>query len=293
MKKHLLFLVTILALNSCQNFGQLTLVADLPKSLKEVSGNEFVKGTKSIWMHNDSGNAPKIYRFSKEGKLLQEIYIKAKNNDWEDITSDKQGNLYLGDFGNNKNKRQNLKILKIDKKYFTKKKAEVEIINFEYENQKNFPPKKEKLLFDAEAFFYHKNYFYVFTKSRVKNEHGKTSLYKIPAQKGKHIAKLHGEFDNGKIINSWITSADISDDGKKVVLLSQKNILIFTDFKNDNFLSGNVKKIALEHKSQKEGICFKDNKTLYITDEKTFAEGRNLYELKIDEFYEQQPPTNN
>jgi hypothetical protein len=107
-------------------------------------------------------------------------------------------------------------------------------------------------------------------------------LYKFPNKKGKQSAKLIGEFENCKDLDCWITSADISSDGKKVVLLSQKNILVFTDFKEDHFLSGKVKKIKLEHQSQKEGICFRDTNTLLITDEKAHGTGGFLYELKMD-----------
>lgn len=258
------------------------MLGNLPGGLKEVSGNEIILGSELIWMHEDGGNKSKLYAINSSGKIQKEIDIQSKNTDWEDLTSDDFGNLYIGNFGNNYSTRKHLKILKIDKKYLDKKSAEVEEIEFEYENQYKFPPKKEELFFDAEAFFYFKNSLYIFTKSRVKDNYGKTFLYKISATKGKHIAKLMGNFDNGKKIDSWITSADISSDGKNVVLLSQKNILIFTDFKGDNFLSGKVKKIKLNHKSQKEGICFKDDNTLIITDEESGNKGGFLYELKIN-----------
>ncbi|MDD7915867.1 hypothetical protein [Polaribacter ponticola] len=65
-------------------------------------------------------------------------------------------------------------------------------------------------------------------------------------------------------------------------MLTQKNILIFSDFKNDDFFSGKLKTIALEYRTQKEGITFKDKNTLLITDEKAHGEGGNLYELKIN-----------
>ena len=273
---------TILLFISCQNFGQLNFLTDLPKGLKEVSGVELVNNSNLIWLINDGGNRSNLFALSKKGKVKRQIDIETKNHDWEDLTSDEKGNIYIGDFGNNGSKRKNLKILKVKRKRLDNKKSEVTKIEFKYENQKKFPPKDKDLYFDAEAFFYFKNNFYVFTKSRVKNNYGKTFLYKIPAKKGKHIAKLIGEFDNGKENESWITSADISSDGKKVVLLSQKNILIFTDFINDKFLSGKVEKIDLEHHSQKEGICFKDNNTLLITDEKSDGEGGNLYELMIN-----------
>jgi hypothetical protein len=282
MLKKIFSFFTFLFLISCQNFGQLSFLADLPKDLKEVSGNETIRNSNLIWMLNDGGNESKIYAVSEEGKIKREVYIKNKNHDWEDLTSDEKGNIYIGDFGNNLSKRKNLTILKIEEKDLKKKNAEAIRIEFKYENQHKFPPKKKGLYFDAEAFFYFKGYMYIFTKSRVHNKYGKTFLYKLPAKKGKHIAKLIGEFENCNDLECWITSADISADGKKVALLSQKNILIFSDYKEDNFLSGNVKKIELEHRTQKEGLCFKDNYTLLITDEKAHGVGGNLYELKVN-----------
>lgn len=282
MLKKFFSFFTFLFLISCQNFGQLSFLADLPKDLKEVSGNETIRNSNLIWMLNDGGNESKIYAVSEEGKIKREVYIKNKNHDWEDLTSDEKGNIYIGDFGNNLSKRKKLTILKIEEKYLKKKNAEAIRIEFKYENQHKFPPKKKGLYFDAEAFFYFKGYIYIFTKSRVHNKYGKTFLYKLPAKKGKHIAKLIGEFENCNDLECWITSADISADGKKVALLSQKNILIFSDYKEDNFLSGNVKKIELEHRTQKEGLCFKDNYTLLITDEKAHGVGGNLYELKVN-----------
>jgi len=282
MLKKIFSFFTFLFLISCQNFGQLSFLADLPKDLKEVSGNETIRNSNLIWMLNDGGNESKIYAVSEEGKIKREVYIKNKNHDWEDLTSDEKGNIYIGDFGNNLSKRKNLTILKIEEKDLKKKNAEAIRIEFTYENQHKFPPKKKGLYFDAEAFFYFKGYMYIFTKSRVHNKYGKTFLYKLPAKKGKHIAKLIGEFENCNDLECWITSADISADGRKVALLSQKNILIFSDYKEDNFLSGNVKKIELEHRTQKEGLCFKDNYTLLITDEKAHGVGGNLYELKVN-----------
>lgn len=281
MKKLIVFFSFVLFL-SCNSLGQLTIIADLPKVLEEVSGTETTKRSNLIWMLNDSGNQPKLYAVSKKGKIKREIYVKAKNRDWEDLTSDEKGNLYIGDFGNNQNTRKNLTILKVDKKYLNKKNAEVEKIKFRYPNQNKFPPKKRNLYFDSEAFFYFKDYLYIFTKSRVKDKYGKTFLYKIPAKKGNYIAELVSEYENCTDLECWITSADISPNGDKVVLLSQRNILVFSGFKKDNFLSGKVERITLKHRSQKEGICFKDSNTLLITDERAHGSGGNLYQLNLN-----------
>ncbi|WP_243456737.1 hypothetical protein [Polaribacter batillariae] len=257
------------------------MLADLPKDLKEVSGTEIVANSHLIWMINDGGNKPELFGLDEKGKIQKEIYIKAKNHDWEDLTSDENGNIYIGDFGNNLNRRKNLSIIIVEHNNLDKKNAEVNEIEFKYPNQHKFPPKKKALFFDTEAFFYFNSSLYIFTKSRVKHQYGKTTLYKIPAKKGKYTAEIVGEFENCNDLECWITSADISNNGKKVALLSQKNVLIFTDFKDDNFLSGKVKKIELTHRSQKESITFKDNNTLLITDERAHGAGGFLYELKI------------
>ncbi|WP_189663105.1 hypothetical protein [Polaribacter sp. IC073] len=272
---------SLLLFISCQNFGQLKLIADLPKDLEEVSGTEIVPKSDLIWMVNDGGNKSILYGLNHEGEIIKEIYVKAKNHDWEDLTSDEKGNIYIGDFGNNYSKRKNLSIVIVEQNELDEKNAEVAEIEFEYPNQNKFPPKKKDRYFDAESFFYFNSSLYIFSKSRVKGNYGKTTLYKIPAIKGTYTAEIIGEFENCKDVKCWITSADISPNGKKVVLLSQKNILIFTDFKGDKFLSGKVTEIELAHRSQKESITFKDNNTLLITDEKSGGTGGNLYELKI------------
>ncbi|KGL61942.1 hypothetical protein [Polaribacter sp. Hel1_85] len=281
--KKIALLFSVLLFIGCQNFGNLKFISNLSKNLEEVSGTEVVSDSKLIWMLNDGGNKPKIYGVSKKGKIVKDITIKAKNNDWEDLASDEKGNLYIGDFGNNESDRKNLTILKIKHKDLSSsKKVEVEKIKFYYPNQTKFPPKKKEYFFDSESFFYYKNSFYIFTKSRVKNKFGKTSLYKIPTKKGNHKAEFISEFNNGKEMDSWITSADISNDGSKVALLSPSSVLIFSDYKNDDFLSGKLTKIPLNYISQKEGITFKNKNTLLITDEKAHGVGGNFYELKLN-----------
>ena len=265
---------------SCTNFGQLKLVNDLSKSLKEVSGNEIIASSNLIWMVNDSGNKAEVFGVNQRGEIEKVVKVKAKNHDWEDITSDEKGNLFIGDFGNNDQKRKKLTILKIaNQDLLNQDKVEVDKISFEYPKLSG----KKKNSFDAEGFFYHRNYFYIFTKSRQKKKLGKTLLFKVPNQKGKHVAEFVSEYAFCNNINCRITSADISSDGKKVVLLNHQAIFVLTNFKNDDFFSGKLKEIPLEHTSQKEGVCFKDENTLFITDEYSMSTKGNLYAFSIKE----------
>lgn len=285
MKKVFYFFLSIFLVSSCTNYGQLKIVGSVPDELEEVSGVEKIKGSDILWMHNDGGNEADIYGVNVFGEIQQTIALTTKNKDWEDITSDEEGNLYIADFGNNGNKRKNLVIYKITAEELASQNIITpEKIKFKYPNQTKFPPKKKKRFFDAESLLYFKGGLYVFTKSRVKGAYGKTSLYKVPTTKGKYTAEYIDTFENcNSSIHCWVTAACVSPDKKKVALLTHDQVLIFTDFTNDNFFSGVVTEHDLGHTSQKEGITFKDNNTLYITDEQSHGAGGKLYEFSLVE----------
>lgn len=273
--------VIIALITSCGT-GNLTVVADIPELLNEVSGIETSFNKKHLWMINDGGNKPELFLINTKGKIRKVIKINAKNRDWEDLTSDKEGNIYIGNFGNNGNASKKLSILKISKAALDSSKVITpEVINFTYANQKKFPPKKKNRYFDCEAFFHYNDSLYLFTKSRVKNDYGRTNLYKIPAVPGNYEAQLLGTFKTCDELPCWITSADISEDRKTIALLTLNSIWTFTDFEKDHFFSGKSVKYNLGFDSQKESICFKNESSFYITDEYTAGVGGNLYELNL------------
>jgi hypothetical protein len=279
LKKILSFFII---LNFSCNTGNLPVIADLPNLLNEASGIETVSYSNIIWMLNDGGNPSELYGLDLNGNILKVLKINTKNNDWEDLTSDNEGNIYIGDFGNNANKRKNLAIIKLSKdSLFNSEKISAERISFYYPNQTKFPPKKKKMHFDCEAFFHFNDSLYLFTKSREKNNLGMTNLYKIPASPGNHEAQFISSFNTCNESKCWITSADISADGKQIVILTPKGVWIFTDYTSDNFFNGNMTKFRFSYDSQKESVCFKDKNTLLITDEKGFGKGGNLYEFKL------------
>ena len=281
IKKSIILILLIILVN-CSNYGQLDLVTRLPNVLSEVSGVQTFQNSDMIWMINDGGNPHRLYGVTRKGKIRKEIIINAKNEDWEDLTSDDEGNLYIGDFGNNSNKRKDLTILKIKHTELQKEEdIDVERIRFYFPDQKKFPPKKKQRYFDTESFIFLNGYLYLFTRSRVSDNYGKTSLYKIPAKEGNHAAEYISSFTFCNLLTCSITSAAISNDHKRIVLLSSDTVLLFTDFKGDDFFSGKVTQLPLDHLSQKEGVCFKNENTLYITDEKAFGTGGKLYEFKL------------
>jgi hypothetical protein len=281
--KNSISIVIAFILIACQNgSGKLTPLYNLPKKLKEVSGIVYAEKDNLFWTLEDNGNANKIYGLNgKNGKIERTITIEnATNIDWEEITKDKAGNLYIGDFGNNDNVRKDLCIYKIDKKSLDKKKADSAYkISFSYPEQKEFPPQKSGLFFDLEAFFEYNNNFYLFTKNRSK---GASFVYKIPNKAGFHQAVLLGKIKTGEGFNHFkITGATISPDASKVVLLGHEKIVLLENFKGDGFLKGKQSQLEFGHSSQKEAVCFKNNETLIIADEKTTMTGGNVYEVSL------------
>ena len=72
--------------------------------LREASGIVASRRHPGIfWVHNDSGNPPAIFAIRRDGTLVREYAVAAPNLDWEDIATDDQGHLFVGDIGNNKN----------------------------------------------------------------------------------------------------------------------------------------------------------------------------------------------
>lgn len=267
----------------CSNYGKLTYLAKLPKSLSENSGIITIKDS-TIWVIEDHGNKDNIYELDLKGNLLRNLKVKnAKNEDWEDLTSDENGNLFIGDFGNNHNNRKNLVIYKLpNPENVNGDKITAQKIEFNYPEQKKYPPKKSKLNFDAEAFFYNSEALFVITKNRTIPFSGEASIYKIPSKKGKHKAELVGKFTTCKEdVICQITAADISPDGKTIALLGYGKVWLFSHFKGDNFSNGTTQTIDLKATTQLESLCFLNNQTLLISDEERANTGGNLYTLEL------------
>ncbi len=282
-------LILIFLLMGVQACGQRTYLGELgkmgkfPSKLKEVSGLE-VAGDGKIWVIEDSGNKDKIYKVDKDGDIKKSLKIDhAKNKDWEDLTLDDDGNLYIGDFGNNDNEREDLVIYKVSKDEMTKKEPNADKIEFIYPQQKDFPPQKDSLYFDTEGFFHLNDYLYIFTKNRTRPYSGKTLIYRVPDKEGDYEAEFLGSlFLCADQDHCSVTSADISPDGKTIALLSYGFIFLLNDFTAPDFTKSSIKIVDLKTETQVESVCFADNKTLLIADEENRFGGRKLYELKLD-----------
>jgi len=256
----------------------------LPPYLKEVSGMSFDAQSHSFWVLQDSGNKSELYQIDSVGQVIHTLKVKnQKNNDWEELASDPAGNLYIGDFGNNKNTRKNLQIIKINKGQLSANETEAEyVITFDYPEQREFPPKATELLYDAEAFFYYDDHFYLFTKNRSKAFDGTSLVYKIPNKPGHHQAEYVQTFRGCNVYKHCaITGAAISPDQKTFVLLSHTKLWVIDNFNPNAILDGKIEVHKLHHDTQKEAVTFGDDSTLYISDEVKKKSGGKIYKLDL------------
>lgn len=261
----LLLLITSL---SCQS-GKLKVIADIPSHIDEASAAETLPNSDLIWTIEDSGNKNTLYGLNNKGTIIKNIIIKgAKNVDWEDLTSDSEGNIYIGDFGNNSKKRKTFNIYKVINAAVSDQDIRIETISFKIPNT----IKAE----DYEAFFILNNNFYIFSKNDKK-----AIVISVPNKTGNQVASFVTEF-NLKGKKNRITAADISPDKKTIVLLNHDKLWELTNFDGDNFFEGTIKALPFMHNSQKEGLCFKTNTTVYITDEYSHSNGGNIYEFSLN-----------
>ncbi|QHL88983.1 hypothetical protein GU926_16715 [Nibribacter ruber] len=237
------------------------------KTVPESSGLE-ASSDGNFWTHPDAGNDAVLYKVNLSGELLETITLQgAHNTDWEDITRGQDGFLYLGDMGNNENTRRDLQIIKVDEKG----KKVVGTIPFKYADQTEFPPAKQDLNFDVEGFFLQGNAFYLFTKNRGKGNDW-VKLYKVNNQTG--AAQTVAPLDSLEV-NTKITAADISPDGKHVALLGEEWVYLFDISSPDQVFKGTKHQIKIDKTGQAEGLIFTNNTDMLISNEKG-----KLFQLK-------------
>lgn len=280
------FLLSCVLLMASTLYGQtisLREVCSLPASLAETSGLE-TTGPNHFWTHNDSGGQAAVYAFDTLGNITRTIALtNAGKTDWEDITKDAAGNIYVGDFGNNGNDRKNLYIYKIPPPAsIPGNSVAAATIQFKYPDQKAYPPADNQKNFDMEAMIFFNDSLYLFSKNQTTPFNGYTKLYRLPAAAGTYTAALVDSFYTGTdMLSGQITAAALSPDKQRLALLTYTKIYVFSEFSGSRFFSGKISRLDMSSLSQKEGIAFMDNCTVYVTDEEFMGTGRKLYKANI------------
>ncbi|MFA8450946.1 MAG: T9SS type A sorting domain-containing protein [Bacteroidales bacterium] len=248
--------------------------------LNEISG--VINWRNKLWAINDKGNKAKIYGIDPVSQKIDQVISidNAENIDWEDITQD-DNCIYIGDFGDNKGKRDDLCILKIFKKeipFAGNIKVSAKKILFSYTDRPENIEGKHN--FDCEAFISKGEYLYLFSKNR---ENYKTSCYQISKNEGLYNITAFSVFP----INALVTGADYNPNTEELILVGYTKkysvpfIAVFWDFVDDNFFHGKNYKVDFIYNKgrQLEGVCFKEKRNLYLS-----CEATDFYEPSLFSF---------
>ncbi len=197
--------------------------------LKESSGIVASRRHPGVfWSHNDSGDRARLFALRRDGSAVHApgdaayagIGIDAATNrDWEDITADDAGQLYIGDTGNNGNARDDLAIYVVPEPdpATAARASATRRIAYAYPDQKDFPPPEGQRNFDAEALFWADGTLWLLSKNR---DDLKTRLYRFGTlrSEGINMPEKVGEFEVG----GMVTGADASRDGKRLAVIGYR-----------------------------------------------------------------------
>lgn len=260
---------------------QLSHMTSLSSVIEETSGLIFLNG-KPI-THNDSGGEAALYEFDTiNGSIIRTVYVNnAINIDWEDICCDST-HIFIGDFGNNNGKRQDLKIYKVaisDYINTQNDSVDAEIISFSYADQTDFSS-NSNTNFDAEALICYHDTLLIFTKNWGNN---RTNIYPLPKDTGTYSLQRTDSLN----VNGLITGGTFNYLSGMIFLSGYANYIPFivelSNLSALEFSNASLNRYTvmppIGSSTQIESIVFIDSATYLLTGEENVIQTSALYKL--------------
>lgn len=227
-----------------------------------------------FWTHTDGGGKKQVlYAIDRTGKPLAEYRVSgALVTDWEDISSDGEGHLFIGDIGNNDSRRGELAVCQIDEPRLGRPTDGFVTVTRTW--RLRFPKKP----FDCESLFIWESSGYVVSKVF---DDKKAEMYRFsltnnaPFQVLQPVAELK--------IDSPVTGATISPDGRLLAVVA-KNGAYVCRIKGNPAHAEKAKFHHTKFKEHVEACTFVPEGLL------TTAESRQIY-LFTDEAFHPPPKT--
>jgi hypothetical protein len=227
-----------------------------------------------FWTHNDGGGPKRqvLYAMTREGKSLAAFPVtEVLLQDWEDIAIDDKGHLFIGDIGNNDAKRRELAIYRIDE---PDPKHGMGAIHPKRAWSLRFAGKP----FDCESLFVWKDDGYVVSKV-FKNEDAQ--IFRFPLKSSSEPITL--ELVATTKIDSPVTGADISPDGRLLALVAKSGAFVYR-IEGDVAKAGKRKAHQTRLKDEHvEGCCFVPEGLLAT------SEGREIFLFTDERFHSKSP----
>ncbi len=226
-----------------------------------------------LWTLSDSGNKPEIVPVRADGSpvigptgLWSGVTLKGlKNADWEALTADGQGNLIVGDVGNNLSRRKELAFYIFKEPAVgAKEVAEFRKVAFTWPDQTVYPD--PEISHDCEAIFFVRGKLYLLTKHRRDTL---TDLWRadLPATGEQATLTKVARFD----AKGMVTDASISPDGHRLAILTYRMAWVFDlPPTGEAFFRGPAKAAPLSPPLlswQVEGCAWLDAQTLLVGSE--------------------------
>jgi hypothetical protein len=243
------------------------------KRLGEVSGITASQRADDVWwVHNDSGDLPRIFAIDSTGKVLGEYrVVGAVNEDWEDIASgpgpDLSPALYIADIGDNSLSRDFVVVYRVREPDLTREDttlqtAQAEAFQFRYPDGKH---NAEALVVDPES-----GRMYVITKS----DSAGCEVFRspVPLKLGEPMT-LERVVSDTQVFAQWrrVTGAATDHDGSRVVIRNYFSAFELhrapgKDF--ESIFSATPAPINLPIEQQGEAVAYtRDGKALVTTSE--------------------------
>lgn len=238
-----------------------------------------------FWMHNDSGDEPRIYPVRRNGKVEKSErepdnpgvdIAGAINVDWEDIAVDDRGRVIVADVGNNRNDRRDLVLYIVpEPSPLAERTTFIKKLFFRYPTQTEFPAPQDDFNYDCEAIFTIANQIYLCSKHRSDTL---TKLYRLDPDSNEEVQTA--EFVDSFDVLGQATGADATPDGKRIIVNTYEDLWLFDVVDPARPLSGPVKRLSFVNDDDVEAVCFADDETLIIGAE---AAGR-IFEVPLAAF---------
>ncbi len=251
------------------------------KEINEASGMAgSLRHPNVLWVHNDSGDAARLFAISETGRSLGEArFTELQNVDWEDITSfylDGRPYLAIADVGDNFSVRRRPAVHIVNEPDYdwpASKSTVAWTIQFEYEDGAR---DCESIAVDTEN-----ERILLLTKRDVL-----PVLYELPLRptEGKQVAKRLVEvplpqpsaelqrIKNRKgLYSAQPTAMDMSKNGRKIVVLTYRNAFLFERTMGQSWeqvFARPPKVIALPPMDSGEAIAFAEDGSVFVTAER-------------------------
>ena len=246
----------------------------LPDAIREASGL-VIEGRRMRW-HNDSGDGPYLYTTDLHGKLLATDTLDARAVDYEDLTRDAAGLLYVGDFGNNRGLRDRQVIYRYDTAT-----RRTDSIVYTYPGQNgggiDLPGN-----YNCEAMVAADGYLHLFTKDVLGPVRPfYVRHFRLPARPGHYVAE---PVDSLYLPRRVITGAALDAEAQTLYLVAYNfrtvlgflplggaSLITVTDYPAGRFLRGRLRRrnLAWALPTQQEAVAIYDDRYLYVAAEAT------------------------